>query len=70
MYAWIHARFDFHGVVQKDHIFCLLNRHRGINFLTLLSDHTLEVNYTDRVSTPINFYRPITPYSSLLPRSS
>ena len=70
MYAWMHARSDLNDFAQKDHILSFFEKHKGMNLLTLSFIHALEVNHTDRDSTPINFYRPITPYSSLSPKTS
>ena len=70
MYAWMHARSDLNDLIQKDHILSFFEKHKGMKLLSLSFVHGLEVNHAERDSTPINFYRPITPYSSLSPRTS
>ena len=70
MFAWMHARSDLNDFAQKDHILIFFVKHKGMNLLSLSFIQAFEVNHTDRDSTPINFYRPITPYSSLSPRTS
>ena len=70
MYAWMHARSDLNDLTQKDHILSFFKKHTGMKPLSLFLAHALEVNHAERDSTPINFYRPITPYSSLSPRTS
>ena len=70
MFAWMHARSDLNDFAHKNHILIFFEKNKCMNPLSLSFIHALEVNHTDRDSTPINFYRPITPYSSLSPRTS
>ena len=70
MFACMHARSDLKDFAQKAHILSFFEKHKGKNLLYLSFIHAFEVNHTDRDSTPINFYRPITPYSSLSPKTS
>ena len=70
MFAWMHARSDLNDFAQNDHIVCFFEKHKDMKFLSLFFVHALDVNHTGRDSTPINFYRTITPYSSLSPRTS